>query len=75
MQAFETKVIQKIETNDGTITQHKKGCHCKKSNCKKKYCECFQVQSDCNNKDGSVTKAQFCSPYEVDVTRLDISLE
>jgi len=31
-------------------TQHSRGCHCKKSRCVKKYCECFQNKIHCTSK-------------------------
>ena len=47
--AFTPKIAKDNERFIDSFGKHNKGCNCRKSNCVKKYCECFQAGVKCTD--------------------------
>jgi hypothetical protein len=60
--AFQPKISMTSEKQLEDAGRHLKGCNCKKSNCLKKYCECFQAGVVCS----SSCKCVDCLNFEGD---------
>eukprot|EP00826_Nyctotherus_ovalis_P021028 TRINITY_DN1670_c0_g1_i3.p1 TRINITY_DN1670_c0_g1~~TRINITY_DN1670_c0_g1_i3.p1 ORF type:complete len:248 (-),score=67.46 TRINITY_DN1670_c0_g1_i3:145-888(-) len=47
--AFDPKILHESTAGvHSSLLRHTRGCHCKKSGCQKKYCECYQSGARCN---------------------------
>lgn len=59
--AFDPKIAKELSSEmEGGSLHHTRGCHCKKSGCQKKYCECFQSGARCT----SLCKCEECKNME-----------
>lgn len=69
--SFRSKMFINDKSNDkaGKNSSNKvhKGCHCKKSNCLKKYCECFQAGIVCTDRCRCIA----CKNYEGSELRME----
>lgn len=67
-------VVQKKENTENDnlqVPHHIKGCKCKKTNCKKKYCECFQMGVQC----GPDCQCTGCLNDKISTTNISQSTE
>ena len=80
--AFRPKINETSGTDgsSGTVVRHNKGCQCKKSNCLKKYCECFQANiyctekckcKDCKNFEGNPERNRVAQPPKDTATKVE----
>ena len=53
---------QTPSTSLATTKIHKHGCHCKRSACQKKYCECYQAGVQCGENCRCIVRNPYCWP-------------
>ncbi len=59
--AFDPKIAKERDPEiQETLPRHTRGCHCKKSGCQKKYCECYQSGARCT----ALCKCEQCKNME-----------
>jgi len=59
--AFDPKIAkEEDEEITDPLLRHTRGCHCKKSGCQKKYCECYQSGAKCT----ALCKCELCKNME-----------
>jgi hypothetical protein len=64
--AFESKV-RVVDGSDGNARAHLSGCHCKRTSCLKKYCECFTLAVPCSQRCRCLKCQNNASLYEVKI--------
>lgn len=68
--AFSSKYKGNIQKKGDKQAVHIRGCNCKKTNCRKKYCECFVAGVPCTN----LCKCKHCENNKQQLTEEETKL-